>query len=412
MQFIRFITAGNVDDGKSTLIGRLLYDSHAISNDILENIQTHHGAIHFAHLTDGLKAEREQGITIDVAYRYFSTEKRKFIIADCPGHKEYTRNMITGASHSDVAIVMIDATRGITEQTKRHTFIADLLNIPCIIFCINKMDMVLYQEEVFQNICEQIKTFNFTNHHQVEYVPVSALYGDNVVHRSKNMSWYNGPTLLYVLENFELPQTTNILPACMQVQYTCFQNNQRYFFGTGSHASFAPHQKVLVYPTLQKNAIQDLFVFGESSVHTIPNQPIAITLQEEMDIQRGYWLVAEYNDPTIYPEKVLYPTTLFSAICFWLDESTFLPNKRYFIQHHSFRTYLKCLSVDAVFDLDALNFHSVTQAHITTNTIFRAQFQTAHPLLWFDYTKIPPLGSFIIIDETSYKTVGAGIVGR
>ena len=411
MPFIKFITAGNVDDGKSTLIGRLLYDSHAISNDILENIQGPARDIHFAHLTDGLKAEREQGITIDVAYKYFCTEKRKFIIADCPGHKEYTRNMITGASHADIAIIMIDATRGITEQTKRHTFIVDLLNIPCIIFCINKMDIVQYQEKVFQDIYQQINSLHLMHPHQIECIPVSALYGDNVVHSSHNMSWYNGPTLLDVLETYRHPETTITFPAFMQVQYVSFQNTQRYFFGTVFHGSFTPHQKVVVYPTQQENSIQNLFVFGKPSVRTIHHQPIVVTLQKEMDIQRGYWLMAEYHHTETPSANILCTTHLFSAICFWFDETSFIPHKQYLIQHHSFRTYLKCVSVDAVFDLETLSFRSVAQqAHITINSIFKAQFQTAHPLLWFDYTKIPQLGSFIIIDETSYKTVGAGII--
>jgi len=409
MELIKFITAGNVDDGKSTLIGRLLYDSNAISNDILESIQQSNGIIHLAHLTDGLKAEREQGITIDVAYKYFSTDKRKFIIADCPGHKEYTRNMITGASHADLAIILIDATIGITEQTKRHTFISDLMNIPFIIFCVNKMDAVGYAESVYRKIVEQINTFQFINKHQIEIIPVSALNGDNVVHRSNNIPWYNGPTLLHLLETYQPIENTAKLPAFLQVQYVSFQNQERYFFGTLLNGNFEVNQEIIIYPTLQKNKIKDLYVLGKATTRASQNQAIALTLQDDNEVQRGYYLAAATTatDETKFQFK-LY--NQFSAICFWFDTTPLIPSKRYFLQHHSLRTFVKCQSITEVLDLDVLKFIEYNHSPIEINTIFKAQLISAQPLLLADYTQCATLGSFIIIDETTHKTVGAGIV--
>jgi len=408
MELLKFITAGNVDDGKSTLIGRLLYDSNAISNDILETVSMNNGEINFAYLTDGLKAEREQGITIDVAYKYFSTEKRKFIIADCPGHKEYTRNMITGASHADVAIILIDAKRGINEQTRRHTFIVDLMNIPCIIFCINKMDAVGYSEEVFNSIVEKLDEFVFLNKHQIEKIPVSALKGDNVVHRSENMKWYEGNTLMYVLENFGPENKMAELPAFMQVQYVSFQNDDRYYFGTLYNKDIKVGDEVIIYPTKQKNKIKEIFVLGKSSDTAQHLQPIAVTLVEDNDIQRGYYLVSEKNILNEESSKISL-NNQFNAVCFWFDENNFIPTKRYYIQHHSFRTYMKC-ELSEIFDLDTLKFNPSDNSIISMNSIFKVRVTTAHPLLISDYRDCMNLGSFIIIDETSYKTVGAGIV--
>ncbi len=409
MQLVKFITAGNVDDGKSTLIGRLLYDSKAISNDILENIQLQNGEINFAHLTDGLKAEREQGITIDVAYKYFTTEKRKFIIADCPGHKEYTRNMITGASHADIAIILIDAKQGITEQTRRHTFIVDIMNIPCVIFCINKMDAVQYDEKIYQQIVHQLNDFVFINKHQIEFIPISALKGDNVVYRSQNMPWYEGTTLLYVLENFQ--SSTNIadIPAFIQVQYIAFQNEERYFFGTLFNGVIECGEEIVIYPTQQKNKVKDIFVLGNKVSNAIAPKPIAITLQDDTEIQRGYYLVSEKNQLEDIPNKKLNTFRKYSAICFWLDDSDFIPDKRYLIQHHAFRTYLKCMHIHEVFNLDELKFKSFDNSKIGMNSIFKSTFIAAQDLLLEDYKYCPELGSFVIIDEVSYKTVGAGI---
>ncbi|HPQ09267.1 MAG TPA: GTP-binding protein [Bacteroidia bacterium] len=409
MELLKFITAGNVDDGKSTLIGRLLYDSNALSNDILETVSLNNGEINFAYLTDGLKAEREQGITIDVAYKYFSTEKRKFIIADCPGHKEYTRNMITGASHADVAIILIDAKQGITEQTRRHTFIVDLMNIPCIIFCINKMDAVGYSEEVFNSIVEKLDEFVFLNKHQIEKIPVSALKGDNVVHRSENMKWYEGNTLMYVLENFHPENKMAELPAFMQVQYVSFQNDDRYYFGTLYNNNIKVGEEVVVYPTKQKNKIKEIFVLGKSSDTAKHLQPIAVTLVEDNDIQRGYYLVSEKNILNEESSNKVSLNNQFNAVCFWFDENNFIPSKRYYIQHHSFRTYMKC-ELSEIFDLDTLKFNPSDNSNISMNSIFKVRVTTAHPLLISDYRDCMNLGSFIIIDETSYKTVGAGIV--
>lgn len=409
MQLIKFITAGNVDDGKSTLIGRLLYDSNAISNDILESVHHKDGSINFAYLTDGLKAEREQGITIDVAYKYFSTNKRKFIIADCPGHKEYTRNMITGASHADIAIILIDATRGITEQTQRHTFISDLMNIPCIIFCVNKMDIVDYDESVYQKIVDQISTFQFINKHQIEIIPVSALNGDNVVHRSNNISWYNGPTLLYLLETYQPIENNVDLPAFMQVQYVSFQNQERYFFGTLLNGNFEINQEITIYPTLQKNKIKELYVLGCASSKATKNQAIALTLQDDTEIQRGYYLAT--NNTTIDETHFQFQLhNQFSAICFWFDTTPFIPSKRYFLQHHSLKTYVKCQTITELFDLDTLKFKEYNHSPIEMNAIFKTQLTSAQPLLLANYTKCAALGSFIIIDETTYKTVGSGII--
>lgn len=410
MRLIKFITAGNVDDGKSTLIGRLLYDSNAISNDILENIQQHNGEINFAYLTDGLKAEREQGITIDVAYKYFSTDKRKFIIADCPGHKEYTKNMITGASHADIAIILIDATVGITEQTKRHSFIIDLMNIPYIVFCINKMDAVSYNEQVFNNIVNQIQQTIFLNKHQIEYIPVSALKGDNIVFRSENMPWYNGPTLMYLLENFEPEKVAADIFAFLQVQYVSFYNNERYFFGNVINGIFNKGDEVIIYPTQQKNFIRDIYIHGKKSNTASHQQPVVITLSDDTEIQRGYYLVNKqtFIDTSINTKNLC--TQQFSAVCFWFDNHPFILQKRYYIQHHAYRTYIKCQTITEILNLDSLVFCPYDNSTISMNSIFKANFIAAQNLLLADYRHCPALGSFIIIDETSYKTVGAGIV--
>ncbi|GIV29709.1 MAG: sulfate adenylyltransferase subunit 1 [Bacteroidia bacterium] len=359
MELLKFITAGNVDDGKSTLIGRLLYDSHAISNDILENIQVNEGQINFAYLTDGLKAEREQGITIDVAYRYFSTDKRKFIIADCPGHKEYTRNMITGASHADAAIVLIDATQGITEQTKRHVFIVDLMNIPCIIFCINKMDVTNYDQKIYDAIVRQLGEMVFINKHQIEYIPVSALKGDNVVHRSANMKWYEGNTLLHVLENFYPENVMADFPAFMQVQYVAFENGERYFYGTVLNGGFSEGEEIMVLPTQQKNRIKEIYVSGEKVRDAVDmQQPVAFTLSEDTEIQRGYYIVGINRG--IHPASAL--TKELKAVCFWMDNQNFNPAGRYYLQQRSFRTYVKCREISEIFDLDNLQFKRIQPA--------------------------------------------------
>jgi sulfate adenylyltransferase subunit 1 len=409
MELLTFITAGNVDDGKSTLIGRLLYDSHAISNDILESIQGQDGEINFAHLTDGLKAEREQGITIDVAYRYFSTEKRKFIIADCPGHKEYTRNMITGASHADASIILIDATKGINEQTKRHIFILDLMNIPCLIFCINKMDMVGYEESTYIKIVQQITAMTYINSHQIEYIPISALKGDNVVKRSENMKWYKGNTLMHLLENFHPEKRTTDLPALVQIQYATFEDNERYFYGTLLNGTLQKGDEILIFPTQQKNIIKEIYKSGEITTNAQQNQAIVITLNEDTDIQRGYYVI--HNDSvntTMFINKA--STKEFLAVCFWLDNQEFIPTKRYYIQHHSFRTYIRCKEIKEYFDIDELKFKPYHQVNISMNAIFKAVFIAASELLLMDYRQCPSLGSFIIVDETSHRTVGAGIL--
>lgn len=411
MELIKFITAGNVDDGKSTLIGRLLYDSHAISNDILENVQQYNGEINFSYLTDGLKAEREQGITIDVAYKYFSTDKRKFIIADCPGHKEYTRNMITGASHSDIAIILVDATNGITEQTKRHSFLADLMNIPCIVFCINKMDAVGYSESIFREITEKLSDIPFVNPHQIEYVPVSALKGDNVVHRSENMKWYDGSTLLHILENYQHEKIiAPDIPAFMQVQYVAFQNDERFFFGTLLNGEISINDEIVIYPTQQKNKVKSIYYLNAETEKVQKNTPVALTLKEETDVQRGYYFMFQKNDLHLHLENNRLLTREFSAICVWFDNQSFLPHKRYYIQQHASRTYLKCKSVSEILDIDSLVFKPFNGNNITMNTIFKSQFITAEDIVVSNYTNCPELGSFIIVDENSFKTVGAGIV--
>lgn len=410
MQLIKFITAGNVDDGKSTLIGRLLYDSNAISNDILETLQLNNGEIDFANFTDGLKAEREQGITIDVAYKYFETQNTKFIIADCPGHIEYTKNMITGASHSDVAIIIIDVTIGITEQTKRHIFIADLMNIPYIIFCVNKMDVINYQQDRYIQIVQQLKQVNFINNHKIDYIPISALQGDNVVHSSKNIHWYKGQTLLNLLERYQPEYHNFINVPYIQVQYIALKNNERYFFGTLLGGTLKINQEITIYPTQQTNKIKQLFALKNEVVEAYPNQPITLTLNDDTEIQRGYYLVATSLNKTNVHEQHLNFSNQISTICIWFDQINCTPNKRYYLQHHSFKTYVKLKSVQEILDLHSLDFKPYDNSDIHTNTIFKANLITAQPLLFSDYTYSTDLGSFIIIDENSLKTVGAGII--
>lgn len=413
MKFLKFITAGNVDDGKSTLIGRLLYDSKAISNDILASIQKSDEEVNLAYLTDGLRAEREQGITIDVAYKYFSTDKRKFVIADCPGHKEYTKNMITGASQCDLAIILIDAKRGITEQTKRHTFITDLMNIPCIVFCINKMDAINYDEIVFNQLKSELQQLPLINKHQTEFIPVSALKGDNIVTRSDKMNWYNGHTLIYFLENYEVAGENAQTPAFMQVQYVSFDekeiNAKRFYYGTILNDKIKSGDSITIYPTEKTNTIEGIYLSGKKVLEANHEQTIAITLKEDTEVQRGYFLTTNHSTIDVSIQKNSAQKE-FSAICFWFDDVAFNSGKRYLIQHHAFRTFLKCKEVSELLNLDILQFEATNSTSIVMNDIFKAKFSTAQPLLINKYNECSALGSFIIIDESTHKTAGAGIV--
>jgi sulfate adenylyltransferase subunit 1 len=271
------------------------------------------------------------------------------------------------------------------------------------------MDAVGYSEDVFNSIVEKLDEFVFLNKHQIEKIPVSALKGDNVVHRSENMKWYEGNTLMYVLENFHPENKMAELPAFMQVQYVSFQNDNRYYFGTLYNNNIKVGEEVVVYPTKQKNKIKEIFVLVKSSDTAKHLQPIAVTLVEDNDIQRGYYLVSEKNILNEESSNKFSLNNQFNAVCFWFDENNFISSKRYYIQHHSFRTYMKC-ELSEIFDLDTLKFNPCDNSNISMNNIFKVRVTTAHPLLISDYRDCMNLGSFIIIDETSYKTVGAGIV--
>ena len=310
MELLRFTTAGSVDDGKSTLIGRLLYDSKAIFEDQMEaleraSLRKGEEHVNLALLTDGLRAEREQGITIDVAYRYFATPKRKFIIADTPGHVQYTRNMVTGASTANAAVILIDARNGVVEQTIRHCYIASLLQIPHIIVCVNKMDLVEYNEAVFDKILKDFNSFSEKlDVKDIRFVPISALKGDNVVDRSGNMDWYNGPTLMYLLEHLHISNDQNFVDARFPVQYVVRPQSEKYhdyrgYAGRIAGGVFKPGEEVMVLPSGLTSTVKSIGTMNETLDLAFPPQSVTITLEDDLDISSGDMIVKEKNTPQI-----------------------------------------------------------------------------------------------------------------
>lgn len=412
MELLRFTTAGSVDDGKSTLIGRLLYDSKSIFEDQYEAIEQSSKLkgeeyVNLALLTDGLRAEREQGITIDVAYRYFATPRRKFIIADTPGHIQYTRNMVTGASTANLAIVLVDARNGMVEQTSRHLFIASLLQIPHIVVCINKMDLVDYDKKVFDDIQKQIRGFaTKLDTKDVRFIPISALYGDNVVDRSENMGWYDGPTLLYLLETIHIASDQNHIDCRFPVQYVIRplsneHHDYRGYAGRISGGVFKKGDKVMALPSGFTSKIKSIDTYEGSLDEAYAPMSVTLTLEDEIDISRGDMIVRENNVPHVEQDIDL-------MIC-WLHEKPLLVRGKYGIKHTS--RDARCVIKDIKYKVNINTLHRDEEdLNIGLNDIARISIRTTQPLFYDSYRRNRNTGSVIIIDEATNETVGAGMI--
>ncbi len=412
MELMRFTTAGSVDDGKSTLIGRLLYDSKSIFEDQLESIRATserrgENYVNLALLTDGLRAEREQGITIDVAYRYFSTPKRKFIIADTPGHIQYTRNMVTGASTANLAIILVDARNGVVEQTRRHSLIASLLGIPHIAVCINKMDLVDYSQEQYDKIVKDYRDFAARlKVKDIHFLPISALHGDNVVTRSAKMPWYEGVTLLYLLETVHIAGDTNHIDARFPVQYVIRPYNDEFhdyrgYAGRLSGGVLRPGDKVTVLPSGFQSTIKAIELDGKQLEEAFAPMSVTILLNDDIDISRGDMIVRDNNKPQIEQD-------IEAMIC-WLGDQPLRPNGKYALKHttRDARAVIK----DIKYKLDISTLHRITEnPEIAANDIGRISIRTTAPLMYDPYTRNRETGSFILIDEGTNVTVGAGII--
>ena len=412
MELLRFTTAGSVDDGKSTLIGRLLYDSKAIFEDqmdILEETSKQRGeeGINLALLTDGLRSEREQGITIDVAYRYFATPKRKFIIADTPGHIQYTRNMVTGASTANLALLLVDARHGVIEQTKRHAFIASLLQIPHIAVCINKMDLVDHSKEVFDKIKKDFEDFaTKLEIKDVRFIPISALNGDNVVDRSENMDWYDGSTLMHLLENIHIGSDHNHVDCRFPVQYVVRPQSAEYpdyrgYAGRIEGGVFKAGDEVTVLPSGFTSKIKSIDTFDGEIEQAFSPMSVCMTLEDDIDISRGDMIVRENNQPTIEQDVDL-------MIC-WMNERKMIPRGKYTIRHTS--QTARCIIKDVKYKMDINTLHrNEEDKEIGLNDIGRISIRTTKPLFFDSYRRNRNTGSIILVDEATNETVAAGMI--
>ncbi|MBL7105895.1 MAG: sulfate adenylyltransferase subunit CysN [Bacteroidales bacterium] len=412
MELLRFTTAGSVDDGKSTLIGRLLYDSKSIFEDQLEavkraSIRKGNEQINLALLTDGLRAEREQGITIDVAYRYFATPKRKFIIADTPGHVQYTRNMVTGASTANAAIILIDARNGVTEQTYRHSYIASLLQIPHLIVCVNKMDLVDYKEEVYEEIKEQFTAFAAKLAvKDIRYVPISALYGDNVVKQTTNMPWYEGGTLRYILENIHIGSDLNHIDPRFPVQYVIRPQSDKYhdyrgYAGRVAGGVFRKGDKVMILPSGFVTTIESIDVFEKELDEAYPPMSVTLRLSDDLDISRGDMIIKENNVPQI-------DQNLDVMIC-WMSEKPLSPGTKYYLKHIT--QDVRCLIKGIKYKVDVNTLKRIIDGQeLKMNEIARVSLRTTKPLFFDSYRKNRQTGSLILIEEGTNNTVGVGMI--
>lgn len=411
-QLLRFTTAGSVDDGKSTLIGRLLYDSKSIFEDQLEAVENTsrkkgQEGVDLALFTDGLKDEREQGITIDVAYRYFTTPKRKFIIADTPGHIQYTRNMVTGASTANAAIILIDARHGVIEQTKRHTFIASLLQIPHIIVCINKMDLVEYKQETYENIIAQFEEFSSKLMiKDVRFIPISALYGDNVVNRSKHMDWYQGAPLLYELETLHISSDINKIDTRFPVQTVLRPQREgfidyRGYAGRLASGILRKGDEISVLPSGFTSRVKSINTGDKEMEEAFAPMSIAVTLEDDIDISRGDMLVKKNNQPE--------PSQDIEAMICWLNNDAAKPRAKYTLMHTS--NEQKALIKEVVYKIDINTYDRNNEdKDLKMNDIGRVKIRTTKPLMKDDYRENRITGSIILIDESTNETVAAGMI--
>jgi len=408
-ELLRFITCGSVDDGKSTLIGRLLYDSKMIYEDQLKKLevesQTHGttgGNFDPALLTDGLRAEREQGITIDVAYRYFSTAKRKFIIADTPGHEQYTRNMATGASTADLAIILIDARHGVLTQTKRHSFITSLLGIKHILVAVNKMDLKDYSEDVFEQIKSDYKDFSARlDVGDMHFIPISALNGDNVVDRSKKMPWYDGPTLMGFLEEVYIGSDRNLKDFRMPVQYVNRPNlDFRGFCGTVASGTIRPGEEIMVLPSRKTSTVKSIVTFEGNQEEAFAPQAITLTLEDEIDISRGDMIVRPGNLPRVADNV--------EAMLVWMAEEPMVPGKVYWIKQG---TSLVTGTVNTLrYQVDVNTLHRTDAPTLNLNEIGRCAISLSQPISFDGYRNNRATGSFVVIDRLTNVTVAAGMI--
>lgn len=411
-QLLRFTTAGSVDDGKSTLIGRLLYDSKSIFEDQLESVSATsakkgHDGVDLALFTDGLKDEREQGITIDVAYRYFTTPKRKFIIADTPGHIQYTRNMVTGASTANAAVILIDARHGVIEQTKRHSFIASLLNIPHLIVCVNKMDLVDFSEEVYNNIIAQFEEFSSKLlMKDVRFIPISALKGDNVVNRSENMTWYQNGMLLSTLENLHISSDINKIDARLPVQTVLRPQSEKYrdyrgYAGRIASGIYRRGDEVAVLPSGFTSKIRSINAGEQEVEEAYAPMSVAITLEDDIDVSRGDMIVKKNNQPEQKQE--------FDVMLCWLNNNVMKPRAKYTVMHTSNEERAMIKEVVYKMDINTLERDSGDKG-LSMNDIARVKIRTTRRLMLDSYRDNRITGSIILIDENTNETVAAGMV--
>ncbi|HEY2669169.1 MAG TPA: GTP-binding protein [Rugosimonospora sp.] len=413
MDLLRFATAGSVDDGKSTLIGRLLYDSKAIFTDQLEAVQATSAArgdeyTNLALLTDGLRAEREQGITIDVAYRYFATPRRKFIIADTPGHIQYTRNMVTGASTADLALILVDARKGLVEQSRRHAFLCSLLRVPHMVLCVNKMDLVDYSQEVFEKIADEFSCFAMKlEAPDLTIVPISALHGDNIVSRSDNMPWYDGPSLLHHLEHVHIASDRNLVDVRFPVQFvirpqSTVVQDYRGYAGQVASGVMKPGDEVMVLPSGFTTRIVGIDTADGPVDVAYPPMSVTIRLADELDVSRGDLICRPNNQPAVAQD--------IEAMVCWMDETRPMAvGGRYAIKHTT--RAARAVVRDLHYRLDVNTLHrDETASGLSLNEIGRVKLRTTVPLLADDYRRNRTTGGFIVIDETTNRTVGAGMI--
>jgi len=412
MDLLRFATAGSVDDGKSTLIGRLLLDSKAIFEDQLEAVEATslsrgYDYTDLALLTDGLRSEREQGITIDVAYRYFATPNRKFIIADTPGHVQYTRNMVTGASTADLGLVLVDARQGLTEQSRRHAVILSLLRVPHLVLCVNKMDLVDYSQERFDEIHKEFTSFaTKLVIPDLTIVPISALKGDNVVTRSAHMDWYDGPSLLHHLENIHVASDRDLVDTRFPVQYVIRPKSDQYhdyrgYAGRVAGGILKPGDDVLVLPSGMTSKISEIDLFGQALAEAFPPMSVTVRLEDDVDVSRGDMICRPQNAPS--------PSQDIDAMVCWMATTPLQPRQKLAIKHTT--RMARALVKDVQYRLDVNSLHrDLETKELGLNEIGRVQLRTTIPLLCDPYEKNRTTGSFILLDEATGVTVGAGMI--
>ena len=411
-ELLRFATAGSVDDGKSTLIGRLLYDSKQVLADQLEHVEQaskRMGSdfLDLSLLTDGLRAEREQGITIDVAYRYFATARRRFIIADTPGHEQYTRNMVTGASTADLAIVLIDARKGMLAQSRRHAFIASLLRIPHLVVCVNKMDLVDFDEAVFRGIVEEFESFAAKlDVPDVTFIPISALLGDNVVERSQAMGWYQGPPLLYHLEHVHIASDRNLIDVRFPVQWVIRPRSgsgtdYRAYAGQVAGGVLRAGDEVVVLPSGRRTTIAAIDTFDGPVREAFPPMSVALRLSDDIDVSRGSTIARAQNQPAV--------SSSFECQLCWMSEQPLHPNRRYLVKHTTRTAAVSAIDVRYRIDLDELH-RDETASTLELNDLGRVRMELSSPLVFDSYRRNKVTGSLIVIDEVTNETVAAGVI--